>query len=974
MSSAGALCLLLALLRPNGAVGSDAHLTAIHEANGTQFAPPLYVGLEAFRHWDKLSYLEIGDRVWGQSTADPAGSNADNSHVMRVLTDGEHVLFDQVGPGVMTWMRMQQNYGGPWKLYLDGTYISAVDPTDLGQITPTTFPARAFPYPLSLNIPQTQGSSIIAASIPFSQSMSWASVNPNGNFYSIYRKLPYGTPLTTWTGSEPITDVVQLLRRAGSDIAPTGIYSQSGIVNLPPGETAIADLSGGPYQMRAIKFRVPYKDKAGFGNSRLRIYWDGETSPSVDAPIKFMAGDGAGVYQPAGRALVQGWAAGAGGDGSSYMDFNIYWPMPFTSTARIAVFSTSKLDINNVNWSVRYEPFNDPPGWWGKFHTTYTAWPNPPAGQDMTFLDATGSGRIVGTVINFNVPGGTLEGDPHFFIDDNNTPQIEVTGTEEWGTGGNYWNGGNQTSLPMGGLPSSVNNPPGEDIDGAALYRYLVADTVPFNRHVVVRWEHGIDDYGTDPYRAAVFWYGNPAQTAILSDDLLIGDEASRTLHNYRSPTGNSYQLTAAYEYPVHNPLSADTGISMTTVSSFTMALNPRNVGAFLRRKFDYGEPNQRANFFIDGQPAGTWYTGGYFNGADIDGRLRRWRDEEFPLPASLTEGKSSVTVRVEFVFTSDPPNTAWTEFRYQMYSFVMPPDSVPNTPTPASTPTAPSTATPSSTATANTTATSVWVPIPSATKLATPQPIPPSTSTPTSTPIPPSTGTPTAIPVPPTSTPCALNFTDVPPTNPFYSYIRCLACRGIISGYSSGCPTGNPCFRPFNDVTRGQAAKIVANSAGYNEAIPDNQQSFEDVPSSGPFWLYVERVYLHGVISGYTCGQGPAGPCVPPQNRPYFLPYNNITRGQLAKVDANAAGYGETPTGQTFEDVSPTNPFYLYIERVASHGVISGYTCGQGPAGPCVPPQNRPYFLPANNVTRGQTSKIVANTFFPGCQTPSKR
>src|SRR5215472_11016869 len=84
-----------------------------------QTAPPLYLGLDAYRHLDKLSYLELGDRVEGASTVDTAGSNADNAHVVRVLPDGEHVLFDQLGPGIMTFMRMQQNYGGPWNLSLD---------------------------------------------------------------------------------------------------------------------------------------------------------------------------------------------------------------------------------------------------------------------------------------------------------------------------------------------------------------------------------------------------------------------------------------------------------------------------------------------------------------------------------------------------------------------------------------------------------------------------------------------------------------------------------------------------------------------------------------------------------------------------------------------------------------------------------------------------------------------------------------
>jgi hypothetical protein len=637
-------------------------------------APPLYLGIDSYRHWDKLSYLEIGDRIWGQSTADPAGTNADNSHIMRILQDGEHVLFDQTGPGVMTWMRNQQDYGGPWKLSLDGRQVATVSAGDLGQTDPTTFPATAMPYPLSMNQGETQGSSILAVTIPFADSMSWSSVNPNGNFYSIYRKLPYGYPITTWTGSEPISDVVQLVRQAGTDIAPTDIFSRSGTVNILGRETTIVKLFG-PSQIRAIKFHLPYAEKVSFGNTRLHIYWNGETTPSVDAPIKFMAGDGAGVYQPANRPLVRAWIAGAGGDGATYMDFNLYWPMPFTGTARIAIASSTTSAIGNVAWNVRYEPFTDPSGWWGTFHATYTSVPNPTPGQDMTFLDVTGSGKVVGTVVNFTAPDGTLEGDPHFFIDDNNTPQVQVTGTEEWGTGGNYWDGGNQTSLPVGGLPSSTNNPPGEDVDGSALYRFLISDSIPFNSHIVLRWEHGpANDVNDHPYRATVLWYGNPIRTALLTDDFDIGSKASRALHGYQSPTATFYTITAAYEYPVHNPLSTATGVSTTGVSTFTMALDPNNVGAFLRRQFDYASPNQRALIFVDGQPAGTWYTGGYFDGADIDGHLRRWREEEFPLPAALTAGKSTVVIRVEFLPTSDPPDVAWTEFRYQLYSFVMPP------------------------------------------------------------------------------------------------------------------------------------------------------------------------------------------------------------------------------------------------------------------------------------------------------------
>ena len=57
---------------------------------------------------------------------------------------------------------------------------------------------------------------------------------------------------------------------------------------------------------------------------------------------------------------------------------------------------------------------------------------------------------------------------------------------------------------------------------------------------------------------------------------------------------------------------------------------------------------------------------------------------------------------------------------------------------------------------------------------------------------------------------------------------------------------------------------------------------------------------------------------------------------------------------------------------RQRTNGVISGYGCG-GAGEPCNPPGNRPYFRTYNSATRGQTSKIVANTFYPGCQTPGR-
>ena len=254
----------------------------------------------------------------------------------------------------------------------------------------------------------------------------------------------------------------------------------------------------------------------------------------------------------------------------------------------------------------------------------------------------------------------------------------------------------------------------------------------------------------------------------------------------------------------------------------------------------------------------------------------------------------------------------------------------------------------------------------------------PPPTTTSTATATATETASPTNTPVE-TATPtsCTLEFSDVPPTDTFYPFVRCLACQGIIQGYPCG-GQGEPCnarndpyFRPNNYLTRGQLAKIVSESAGFDEQVPPSRWTFTDVAYGSTFWLWVERLAGREVMGGYNCG-GPNEPC-DSENRPYFRPGNGATRGQLTKIVSNAAGFTDPiPNAQyTFADVPPVHTFWLFVERLLLNrpDVMGGYPCG-GQGEPC-DSENRPYFRPNNPLTRGQTSKIVSNAFFPDCQVP---
>jgi hypothetical protein len=179
---------------------------------------------------------------------------------------------------------------------------------------------------------------------------------------------------------------------------------------------------------------------------------------------------------------------------------------------------------------------------------------------------------------------------------------------------------------------------------------------------------------------------------------------AVRAITDTNASTGKAIEVGGANEtvvYPPHTDIARKT----RTFSEFTVKLDPNNFGAMLRRKLDYSFPNQRAEVSIadgakltpadsDWKPAGVWYLAGgntcvY---SDPKGELgetqhnvqtsnRRFRDDEFLVPRELTQGRSSIRVRVKFtpierpLFPGHPiPELAWTEIGYDAYCFVMPP------------------------------------------------------------------------------------------------------------------------------------------------------------------------------------------------------------------------------------------------------------------------------------------------------------
>jgi carboxypeptidase T len=405
-----------------------------------------------------------------------------------------------------------------------------------------------------------------------------------------------------------------------------------------------------------------------------------------------------------------------------------------------------------------------------------------------------------------------------------------------------------------------------------------------------------------------------------------------------------------------NNPVTTPMTVTQGTNSELTATINYNWSGSD-------GQPNaylqnvQMAEYYIDVPP---WAGGSPISMLAQDGAY-----DETTEPVRATIDTSTIPVGRHIIFVRGrgvndyeghgswgPISATWLTITSGGGATATP--IVPTVTVPASTATS---IIPSATVPVPPTGTSV---VPSATRTSAPPS--PTGGSRTPTPFPSGTGTAMATSTTmATATPCTLTFTDVPPTDPFYADIRCLACRGIISGYADGT------FRPYNSITRGQIAKMVSNAAGFQE--PVSGQTYEDVLPTNTFYEFIQRLSSRGHMGGYPCGQRTTEPCNPPENRPYFRPVENATRGQLSKIVSNAAGFGDPVSGQFYTDVEESNPFYVEIMRLTQRGVMSGYQCG-GPGEPC-DPQNRPYFRWANPVTRGQASKIVANAFYPNCSTP---
>jgi hypothetical protein len=703
-------------------------------ASATAQPPAIPVGPDAYRFWERWPYQRIGARAYMRSTYDRSGGNerADASHFLYQEADDFNVTLDVQSPGVLYFVRYNHWHGSPWHFEVDHTDHIVQESSTADPLHPANgsvfLPERLFPKPLAWTWSETKGADLSWVPIGFSQSFRMAySRTFYGTGYYIYHQFVDGAKLSRaiapWDGNTPPdADVLDLIGRTGSDLAPAGIggiREYSGRIQLAANRmTSVWNDAHGPSMVRALEFSVPRDQALAFSKARLRVTWDGRGTASIDTPISLFYGAGILYNRDNREYLVKSFPLVVH-YGPDRVYLSCYFPMPFFRSARVEL-TGADVPIADVDWKIRSAPYRDPANFVGYFHATYRDHPTPELGKDLVLLDTTRtegggdwSGQFVGTSFIFSDAAvlDTLEGDPRFFFDDSRTPQAQGTGTEEWGGGGDYWGGENMT-LPFAGHPTGAKNAQtavSEEDKVESAYRFLLADLMPFGKNARIQLEHGGLNESTQHYQTVTYWYGLPAPALIQTDDLILGDKASERRHRYVSPDASApYEIASRYELGPDTlqgreiyPAETDRGRTTKTTSEFTLRIDPRNFGVMLRRKLDYSFPNQRAEVFVADaasgppgwKPAGVWYLAGsntcVFSspgqelGATqhvVQTSNRRFRDDEFLLPLALTQGRQTIRVRVKFTPVSTPlfpgyplPELAWSEMRYTAYSFVMP-------------------------------------------------------------------------------------------------------------------------------------------------------------------------------------------------------------------------------------------------------------------------------------------------------------
>lgn len=680
-------------------------LTLLFTSQGLCMAQPVASmltpkpGFEAMAHPESMPLLHLPGTVTKQVLAfDQTGGNNDGNYhrafVQYIDKNGEAVIFDEYGPGCL--YRQQMNvwvgYGGPTLLLFNPNVTNAkikyyfddepqprlnVSMDDLfgARREPFTSPFTfqddgTFPIPPRYDINRGRFS-IMYYPLTFKKRLKITFV-PDKNwdfrgttwYQNTYIAYAKDAPIESWNDQRlDSKEVRKQWANVGTDPKSTqGNITVKKSLSISKGkEKTVVELNG-QGSIGSLKLNLNPFTQETFFNSTLRIYWDGNKVPAVDVPLGYFFGAGGkdylcaeDVFQKKLQSLLFGFDKKTG-------NLYSYWSMPYWKSARIVIANNSKEDIRSLTCEVQYKEartLHYPQEATGYFHVKRTVDTDTKVKPFTTAFKESGRGHVVG--ISFFTEGYDMDGDEFTYIDGSRTPQVHGSGTEDDHNQG--WAGTAYQKPLWGAL-----------IDGyQGAYRIYMNDNYVFNKEITINYEYSkCKGWPKGGNSDVTIYYYKAASPAVLelTDELDVANAHSEKAHNYRINGQTKYEELFSsydgYEQKVDYDTLTDAGRSYNGSSQFVMKLNPDNGGIRLRKRLNRtGNGVQTANVFVDGKEAGIWH----FVQSSFAPANQSWVESEYEIPASLTQGKSQVDIKMEYL-PSDGNNGMISEFYYWTFCY----------------------------------------------------------------------------------------------------------------------------------------------------------------------------------------------------------------------------------------------------------------------------------------------------------------
>ncbi len=296
---------------------------------------------------------------------------------------------------------------------------------------------------------------------------------------------------------------------------------------IKPGEARTIGDAQGPGIITHMWFTIATPEHYHLKKIVLRIYWDGEQLPAVEAPIGDFFGLGLGEY-----FLYESGPLSVG----SQKALNSYFPMPFRKSARITITNEGSQPISafyyNIDWQkhqslpqdvayfyAEYRQAVPTPGWTADWKLNgdkkVNDQPNLDGSKNYTILETEGRGHYVGVTHNILQNQGDWwgEGDEMIFIDDKSKPYITGTGAEDYYLGA--WCYGNCGISPFGSTyPTFAYKNYGNPVNGGdnrgskwMVYRFHTDSPVPFQKYFKMTIENGHANHRSDNFYTVAYWY-----------------------------------------------------------------------------------------------------------------------------------------------------------------------------------------------------------------------------------------------------------------------------------------------------------------------------------------------------------------------------------------------------------------------------------------------------------------------------------